>query len=533
MRRVLEGFNSFLRLLVFGLLMAMASNASAQGPQVDVEDPPGASNARGGLGPSLGASGTSAFDVNPVTTQDSLFGGRPGPSVTRVPLDQLSSPTAAIAQPKVKFKPQVLEAAETPSYGQLEEPNKPENPGPANGLTLDGAIARLIDQNLNLMALKFEIPMGQADVLTASLRANPIFYADSQLVPYGHYSNARPGGQTQYDVNITYPVDIWRKRKARTHVAEAAQRVTEAQFQDAVRLQIDNLYTAFVDVSAASTAVEYSKAYVMGLEKILKVNLKLLEKEQIKEADLLVTRAQLEQAQLQVYDSVQALQKARRTLGLLLNMPRQEADSLQLRATLRNVRPLPLTDEDLTRLAMTYRPDLNGMRLGLHRAQADVKLAYANRYSDVYLLLQPYTLQNNSPLGLKSAYSYAVGATVSLPIYNRNQGNIARSKLNVTQTQIELVNAEKQVSYDVDEAVREFKVSLTRVNELEREVLPASRKVRNTAYERWLGGETNIIDYFEAQRSYNETVKGFRDALVRHRRAMLDLNTAVGTRVLP
>ena len=30
-----------------------------------------------------------------------------------------------------------------------------------------------------------EIPQARADVLTASLRANPIFYADTQLVPYG------------------------------------------------------------------------------------------------------------------------------------------------------------------------------------------------------------------------------------------------------------------------------------------------------------------------------------------------------------
>jgi len=427
----------------------------------------------------------------------------------------------------------VLPAAEIPTYGELEEPTKPEEPGPVNGLTLDAAIGQLLDKNLSLNALKFEIPMADADILTASLRANPIFYADTQLVPYGHFSNNRPGGQTQYDVNITYPIDVWRKRTARMHLAEVAKKVTEAQFQDATRLQIDNLYTAYVDVSAAASALEYSKAYVVGLEKILKVNLKLLEKEQIKPSDLLVTRAQLEQAQLQTHDATQVYQKSKRTLGLLLNMPRQEADAIQLRFTLRDVRPLPISEEELIKLAMSNRPDLNSFRLGLHRAQADVKLAYANRFSDIYLLFQPYTFQNNAPVGLKSSYSYAVGATVALPVYNRNQGNIARSKLNVTQTQVELANLERQVSYDVEEAVREFQVSRTRVNELEREVLPAARKVRNTAYERWLGGETNIIDYFEAQRAYNDTVRVFRDALVRHRRAMLDLNTAVGVRVLP
>ena len=55
--------------------------------------------------------------------------------------------------------------------------------------------------------------MAQADILTSSLRANPIFYADGQLVPYGHFSNQRPGGQTQYDVNVTYPLDVWRSAR--------------------------------------------------------------------------------------------------------------------------------------------------------------------------------------------------------------------------------------------------------------------------------------------------------------------------------
>ena len=82
--------------------------------------------------------------------------------------------------------------------------------------------------------------MAEADILTASLRANPILYSDVQLVPYGTFSPNRPGGQTQYDLNVTYPFDLTGKRQARTLVATRAKRVIQAQYQDAVRLQIDN-----------------------------------------------------------------------------------------------------------------------------------------------------------------------------------------------------------------------------------------------------------------------------------------------------
>ncbi len=149
------------------------------------------------------------------------------------------------------------------------------------------------------------------------------------------------------------------------------------------------------------------------------------------------------------------------------------------------------------------------------------------------MLYQPYTFQNNAYQGLKSAYSYAFGVTIALPVFNRNQGNILRSKLNAEQSKVELANQEKQIIYDVQEAIREFDLSRVSVIEFRKEVIPASKSVRDSAFRRWQGGETSILEYLDAQQDYNDVVRQYRDALVRHRRAMLDLNTAVGSRVVP
>ena len=72
-----------------------------------------------------------------------------------------------------------------------------------------------------------------------------------------------------------------------------------------------------------------------------------------------------------------------------------------------NVDPLPKSRESLIGTASTSRPDLNSFRLGLSDNTNIVLVR--ERYSDVYLLYQPYTFQNNSYQGLKSAYSYAFG----------------------------------------------------------------------------------------------------------------------------
>jgi len=520
--------------LLAALLTAGAAEARAQGPQVDVNNPPGAESSRGRLGPALGASGTSGFDSLSVTPQQSVFGGRPGVAATRAPLNQLSSPQPAVMRIEQRVpQPAVLEPANVTRYGDLELPLREEEEGPGNGLTLDAAIQRLLEKNLNLLALKFEIPMAQADVLTASLRNNPIFYADAQLVPYGHFSNARPGGQTQYDVNVTQPIDVWRKRKARTIVAQRARKVTEAQFQDAVRVQIDNLYTAYVDSVASVLTVRFSRTYATGLRNLLKLNEQLQEQGFIKPSDVLAIRARLELAELQIRESTQVQAKTLRTLGRLLDLPPQEADALQLRSTIYDTRPLPTTPEALVETCLNARPDLLSYRAGLLRSEADVNNALAQRYSDVYLLWQPYTFQNNSFQGLKSAYSYALGVTVALPVFNRNQGNIQRSRLNAEQSKYELANQQKQVVYEVEEAIREYELSRTSVIEFRKEVIPASRTVRDSAFRRWQGGETSALDYLAAQQDYNDVVRQYRDALVRHRRAMLDLNTAVGSRVVP
>jgi len=293
------------------------------------------------------------------------------------------------------------------------------------------------------------------------------------------------------------------------------------------------LWPPFVDVVAAEETLRYSRAYAEGIARLLNLNLDLLKKGQVTEATVDALRSQQQQAEFQVREASEAAGRTTRTLARLLNLPPSEADALQVRDPLRDVRELPRSPEDLTRLGLSSRPDLVAFRLGIERARADVRLARAERFSDVYLLAQPYTFQDNRPFGLNSPHSWALGVTVPLPVFNRNQGNIARAQINVSQTQYELAALERQVAGEVGEAVREFQLSRDGVLKLEGEILPSARRVRDANYRRLQGGEINALEYLEAQRNYNEVVRLYRDALVRHRRSMLDLNTAVGVRVLP
>ncbi len=342
-----------------------------------------------------------------------------------------------------------------------------------------------------------------------------------------------PGGPSQFDTNVSYPLDVSHKRQARTNVATRAERVLEALYQDAVRQRIDDIYGAYVMALAARQTVVYAKQSVTGLGELRTLAEQRYEKKYISLGELNSVRIRLRNAQLGLVDSEAAYRKAKLDLGSLMNLTSKEILSLELLGMIDDLAPPPPPVELLQKLAVEERPDIVSLRLGIQRAEADVRLAKANAFSDVYVLWQPYTFQDNSPYGLKSQYSWALGVTVPLPIYNRNQGGILRAKLNVTQSQIQLADLERQARIDVEAAVLEYEVTLQEVKDLHDQVVPDAKQVRNEARALFQKGEKSMPDLIDASLAYNQVVKQYLDTAVRHRRSMLSLNTVVGRRIMP
>ncbi len=205
--------------------------------------------------------------------------------------------------------------------------------------------------------------------------------------------------------------------------------------------------------------VRYALQSVVGYEKFVEITRELLERGQIPPADLDVVENKLRIARLGTRDAEAAYRRTKLDLGSLMNLKIDEIGKLELRGTIEDLVPPPPEVAELRQIALADRPDVISFRLGIAYAQAQFKLAKANAYSDVYVLWQPYTFQDNSPYGLKSQYSWALGLTVPLPIYNRNQGGITRAKINITQSEVQLAEIERQVGIDVEKAAQEYEVS--------------------------------------------------------------------------
>ncbi len=226
-------------------------------------------------------------------------------------------------------------------------------------------------------------------------------------------------------------------------------------------------------------------------------------------------------------------QKARKRLGGLLDLTDEQSEHLELYGTLRVLDPKLPPAETLVYVALRHRPDLTAHRLGIARARAEMDQERAERFSDAYLLYSPFEYHDNGPTGLQSAASWGAGLFVSIPLFNRNQGNLLRARLNIEQSHHETSALEREIADEVRQAARDFANTIGDVRRLEQVTLPAIRRKRDRARARLDRGEIGVADYLSIQRDTTSLVRYYRDSLARHRRNTLRINTVLGMRLLP
>lgn len=385
------------------------------------------------------------------------------------------------------------------------------------GLSLDDALRRLLIANRELAIKYRDIPKARADTLSAGLIENPAVFLDSEGIPYGNYSPERPG-ETSYGATVVFPpLDVSGKRRKRVIAARRAEKVLEAVYQDAVRQEIDKLYSAYVDVLEAAlkrSALRQAAARLRAVET----------------GDAPVRRAYTEIA---LREADANLIQARRELALLLAVAPEQADDLPVRGSLRDrAAPPPATDE-LIRLALQTRPDLAAFRLSVDRAQANVQLSRAEIWDDVLTFYTPAQIITFPSQGARTATAWEAGGLAVLPIFERNQSDIARARTNVTQLQIQVRGLSEQVISDVQRAVSEYTLSRQLVQKYETTILPNARRLRDDKQRRFNQGQETADALLAAEQNSDEALQRYLETLVNHRRSMLRLNTVVGQRILP
>ena len=175
--------------------------------------------------------------------------------------------------------------------------------------------------------------------------------------------------------------------------------------------------------------------------------------------------------------------------------------------------------------ALRDRPDFRAAVLGITAAQSQILLAKANGKVDVN---GTYDFTHVSGENTASLF-----VNFALPVFNRNQGEIARTGYALTQAQEQQQAASDTVLSDVAnayEAVRSNDEIVQLYISGYLKQAGESRDISEYAYRR---GAASLLDFLDAERSYRAIQLAYRQALASYMTALEQLKEAVGTRNLP
>jgi outer membrane protein, heavy metal efflux system len=187
--------------------------------------------------------------------------------------------------------------------------------------------------------------------------------------------------------------------------------------------------------------------------------------------------------------------------------------------------PVQMRLEDLQSKALQNRPDFRAAQQGVIAAKSQYELAKANGKVDV---TGTATYDHVSETNTASFFG-----SFQLPIFNRNQGEIARTNYAINQAQEQELAASDQVMSDVltaYEGVRENDLVVTQFRGGYLDAAQQSRDITEYSYKR---GAASLLDYLDAERSYRAVQLSYRQSLAAYLTAVEQLREAVGNRSLP
>jgi len=393
-------------------------------------------------------------------------------------------------------------------------------------ISLDQAIDLALAHNHALIANRTLILQNQAQEITANLRPNPTLGVDTQFIPFfspQYFSSDNLNVTQQFDIGISYLFERGHKRQRRLQAARDQTAVTRVQVTDAERTLAFNVGQQFVSVLLAESTLEFALEDLKDFQQTVDISEAQLKAGYIGEGDYLKIKLQLLQFQTDVSSArlakVQALVSLREFLGY--NAVPADFDVIGDLA----YQPIQAKMEDLQLQGLRERPDYRAAELGVTAAQSQILLAKANAKVDVN---GTYDFTHVSGENTASIF-----ANFELPIFNRNQGEIARTGYALTQAREQQQAASDTVLSDVSNAYEAVKsndevVQLYTSGYLKQ--AQDSRDISEYAYKR---GAASLLDYLDAERSYRSVQLAYRQALASYMTAVEQLKEAVGTRNLP
>ncbi len=384
---------------------------------------------------------------------------------------------------------------------------------------------KFLATNPTLRAQAQSVESTRAGEITAGLRPNPNFQNDTTSATAGIYQEFEVAG----------------KRPARIQSARLATSISRTDFADARRTLVFNLRQVFIAALQAKSELDFARENLTNYQKVIDLNRLMLQQGAISRGDFLKIELQMLQFQTDLDDATLALRTAKATLRALVGPANLPAD-FDIQGELRAV-PLDKSLSELEQLALANRPDLKSAETARAKASADLRLARANRWPDPTIGTSFLHTGNDvggpswfQPFYPKGSVSNAMGlgfASIAIPVFNRNQGEVARTKSEQLRADFLAQAARNQVLQDVQTAYAAFESSRERVRLYEQTYLSRAKESLDIQEFSFRNGAASILDFLDAERTYRGTQLAYRQQLATYLTNLAQLEAAVGAPVVP
>ncbi len=432
--------------------------------------------------------------------------------------EQLQTPP----QSSTQTQPQATPSMPSNPMGQLTAPGKPRSPSVV--ITIDQAISYALNSP-SVIAERTLISQNKEQEVTANLRPNPTLSWDAQYLPFftpDLWSSDYVDNTAQFDLGVGYLFERGKKRQHRLQAAKDATSVTEAQVRDFERSTVANTAQQFVAALLAKANLDFAERLLDSYQHTVNISEEQNRAGAMSKADLLKIQLQTLQFQTDVTTAKIALVQALNSLRQLMGFDSVPRD-YDVAGTL-TPEPMTMGLDDLRAKALSLRPDLQAAQRGVTAQQSQIGLAKANAKQDLNVTFD-YSHVNASNVG-------AFYFSIPMPIFNRNQGEVARNYFVLTQTQFQEKAAEQQVLTDVKNGYETLLNNRDVVQLYDNGYIQQAQQSLDIAQFAYQHGAASLLDFLDAERSYRATELGYRQALASYMAAMEQLRQAVGTRDL-
>jgi outer membrane protein, heavy metal efflux system len=379
--------------------------------------------------------------------------------------------------------------------------------------------------NPTLRAAQIGIDESRAEEVTAFLRPNPDLTLDIDQIDFfsnnpNHY---RPFAFAEPFVSASYLHERRRKRELRLESAQKATTVAQSQLADQERNLIFNLRNAFVQTLQAKAVRALAQENLAYYDHELSIGQNRYKAGDIAQVDQDRFELQRVTYESDLQTAEVNLRTAKIQLLQLLNN-RTPVDQFDVTGPFDFNEQILVLDE-LRRVAMEERPDLKAAVQAVDKAQTDYKLAVANGSTDPTFGVD---FARNPPIPVYMGFN----VTIPLRIFDRNQGEKARTRLDITKNEKLRDAAQAQVFSDVDSAYATLSSTVTLLRPYKAKYLQLAAKVRDTIEFSYQHGQAAFLDFLDSQRDYRTVQVTYLNLVGSYLNAASQLNLAVGREVI-